>query len=145
MRMYDIIAKKRDGGELDDAEIKFFINGYVNGDIPDYQVSALLMAIYFNGMTEKETSSMTQYMAISGDTVDLTYFGGLSADKHSTGGVGDKTTLIVAPIAAACGCKVAKMSGKGLGFTGGTADKLEAIPNYKTNLSSANTLKRAAA
>lgn len=136
MRMYDIIAKKRDGGELDDAEIKFFINGYVNGDIPDYQVSALLMAIYFNGMTEKETSSMTQYMAISGDTVDLTYFGGLSADKHSTGGVGDKTTLIVAPIAAACGCKVAKMSGKGLGFTGGTADKLEAIPNYKTNLSS---------
>ncbi len=134
MRMYDIIAKKRDGKELDDNEIKFFINGYTDGTIPDFQVSALLMAIYFNGMTEKETASMTQYMAISGDTVDLTYFGTLSVDKHSTGGVGDKTTLIVAPIAAACGCKVAKMSGRGLGHTGGTADKLEAIPNYKTNL-----------
>lgn len=135
MRMYDIIAKKRDGKELVDNEIKFFINGYVAGDIPDYQVSALLMAIYFNGISEKETASMTQYMALSGDRVDLTYFGSLSADKHSTGGVGDKTTLIVAPIAAACGLKVAKMSGRGLGFTGGTADKLEAIPGYKTDLS----------
>ncbi len=134
MRMYDIIAKKRDGKELDDHEIKFFVNGYTDGSIPDYQVSALLMAIYFNSMTEKETVSLTQYMAISGDTVDLTYFGALSADKHSTGGVGDKTTLIVAPIAAACGCKVAKMSGRGLGFTGGTADKLEAIDGYKTDL-----------
>lgn len=134
MRMYDIIAKKRDGGELSDAEIRFFVNQYVADEIPDYQVSALLMAIYFKGMTEAETTSLTQHMAMSGDMVDLTYFGALSADKHSTGGVGDKTTLIVAPIAAACGCKVAKMSGRGLGFTGGTADKLEAIKGYKTNL-----------
>lgn len=134
MRMYDIIAKKRDGGELTDTEIRFFVNEYVADKIPDYQVSALLMAIYFKGMNEAETTSLTQYMAMSGDMVDLTYFGALSADKHSTGGVGDKTTLIVAPIAAACGCKVAKMSGRGLGFTGGTADKLEAIKGYKTNL-----------
>lgn len=135
MRMYDIIAKKRDGRELTDAEIRYFVNGYTCGEIPDYQASALLMAIYFNGMTENETASLTQYMAMSGDTVDLTYFGNLSVDKHSTGGVGDKTTLIVAPIVAACGCKVAKMSGRGLGFTGGTADKLESITGYKTNLS----------
>ncbi len=134
MRMYDIIAKKRDGKELDDNEIKFFVNGYTDGSIPDYQVSALLMAIYFVGLSEKETVSLTQYMALSGDQVDLNFFGNLSADKHSTGGVGDKTTLIVAPIAAACGCKVAKMSGRGLGFTGGTADKLEAIDGYKINL-----------
>lgn len=135
MRMYDIIAKKRDGGELSDAEIRFFVNGYTAGGIPEYQVSALLMAIYLRGMSENETTSLTQYMAMSGDMVDLSYFGGLSVDKHSTGGVGDKTTLIVAPIAAACGCKVAKMSGRGLGFTGGTADKLEAINGYKTDLS----------
>lgn len=136
MRMYDIIAKKRDGRELTNSEIKYFVNGYTHGEIPDYQMSALLMAIYFNGMTESETASLTQYMAMSGDTVDLTYFGDLSVDKHSTGGVGDKTTLIVAPIVAACGGKVAKMSGRGLGFTGGTADKLESITGYKTNLSS---------
>ena len=135
MRMYDIIAKKRDGGELSDAEIRFFVNGYTAGEIPEYQVSALLMAIYLRGMSENETTSLTQYMAMSGDMVDLSYFGSLSVDKHSTGGVGDKTTLIVAPIAAACGCKVAKMSGRGLGFTGGTADKLEAINGYKTDLS----------
>ena len=135
MRMYDIIAKKRDGKELTDAEIRFFVNGYTRDEIPDYQVSALLMAIYLGGMTECETTSLTQYMAMSGDMVDLTYFGELSADKHSTGGVGDKTTLIVAPIAAACGLKVAKMSGRGLGHTGGTADKLEAINGYNTNLS----------
>lgn len=135
MRMYDIIAKKRDGKELTDAEIRFFVNGYTADEIPDYQVSALLMAIYFNGMSQQETVSLTQYMAMSGDIVDLTYFGNLSTDKHSTGGVGDKTTLIVAPIAAACGCKVAKMSGRGLGHTGGTIDKLESINGYKTNLS----------
>ena len=135
MRMYDIIAKKRDGGELSDAEIRYFVNGYTSGDIPDYQASALLMAIYLRGMTESETTSLTQYMAMSGDLVDLTYFGALSADKHSTGGVGDKTTLIAAPIAAACGIKVAKMSGRGLGYTGGTADKLESIKGYKTNIS----------
>lgn len=136
MRMYDIIAKKRDGKGLDDAEIRFFVNGYTAGEIPDYQMSALLMAIYFNGMSEQETASLTQYMSMSGDILDLTYFGEASVDKHSTGGVGDKTTLIAAPIAAACGCKVAKMSGRGLGHTGGTADKLESIKGYKTDLSS---------
>ena len=136
MRMYDIIAKKRDGNGLDDAEIRFFVNGYTAGEIPDYQMSALLMAIYFNGMSEQETASLTQYMSMSGDILDLTYFGEASVDKHSTGGVGDKTTLIAAPIAAACGCKVAKMSGRGLGHTGGTADKLESIKGYKTDLSS---------
>ena len=136
MRMYDIIAKKRDGKGLDDAEIRFFVNGYTAGEIPDYQMSALLMAIYFNGMSEQETASLTQYMSMSGDMLDLTYFGEASVDKHSTGGVGDKTTLIAAPIAAACGCKVAKMSGRGLGHTGGTADKLESIKGYKTDLSS---------
>lgn len=135
MRMYDIIAKKRDGAELNDAEIRFIVNGYTADEIPDYQMSALLMAIYFNGMSEQETASLTQYMSMSGDIIDLTYFGDTSADKHSTGGVGDKTTLIVAPVAAACGCKVAKMSGRGLGYTGGTADKLESIKGYKTNLS----------
>ena len=136
MRMYDIIAKKRDGKGLDDAEIRFFVNGYTAGEIPDYQMSALLMAIYFNGMSEQETASLTQYMSMSGDILDLTYFGEASVDKHSTGGVGDKTTLIAAPIAASCGCKVAKMSGRGLGHTGGTADKLESIKGYKTDLSS---------
>lgn len=136
MRMYDIIAKKRDGKGLDDAEIRFFVNGYTAGEIPDYQMSALLMAIYFNGMSEQETASLTQYMSKSGDILDLTYFGEASVDKHSTGGVGDKTTLIAAPIAASCGCKVAKMSGRGLGHTGGTADKLESIKGYKTDLSS---------
>ena len=136
MNMYDIIAKKRDGKQLSDAEIRFFVNGYTSGEIPDYQMSALLMAIYFVGLTQQETVSLTQYMAMSGDLVDLTYFGDKSTDKHSTGGVGDKTTLIVAPIAAACGCKVAKMSGRGLGHTGGTADKLEAIKGYKTDLTS---------
>lgn len=136
MRMYDIIAKKRDGKGLDDAEIRFFVNGYTAGEIPDYQMSALLMAIYFNGMSEQETASLTQYMSMSGDILDLTYFGEASVDKHSTGGAGDKTTLIAAPIAASCGCKVAKMSGRGLGHTGGTADKLESIKGYKTDLSS---------
>ena len=135
MRMYDIIHKKRDGGELSKAEIEFFIKGYTAGDIPDYQASALMMAIYFNGMTHAETVTLTRQMAHSGDTVDLSCFGELSADKHSTGGVGDKTTLIVAPLAAALGCKVAKMSGRGLGHTGGTVDKLEAIPGYKTTMS----------
>ena len=104
MRMYDIIHKKRDGGELSKAEIEFFIKGYTAGDIPDYQASALMMAIYFNCMTHAETVTLTRQMAHSGDTVDLSCFGELSADKHSTGGVGDKTTLIVAPLAAALGC-----------------------------------------
>lgn len=135
MRMYDIIAKKRDGNELSEAEISYLIKGYVNGSIPDYQMAAFLMAVYFNGMTEHETHYMTNEVAHSGDMVDLSPIEGIKVDKHSTGGVGDKTTLIVAPIVAACGVKVAKMSGRGLGHTGGTVDKLESIPGYKTTLS----------
>ena len=134
MRMYDIIEKKRNGVELSDTEISEFIKGYTSGSIPDYQASALLMAIYFNGMTAHETSALTFSMAASGDSADLSELGNYTADKHSTGGVGDKTTLIVAPIAAALGLTVAKMSGRGLGHTGGTVDKLEAIPGYKTAL-----------
>lgn len=134
MRMYDIIEKKRNGGELSDSEISEFIKGYTNGSIPDYQASALLMAIYFKGMTAHETSALTLSMAASGDNADLSELGNYTADKHSTGGVGDKTTMIVAPIAAALGLTVAKMSGRGLGHTGGTVDKLEAIPGYKTAL-----------
>ncbi len=135
MRMYDIIKKKRDGGELSKAEIDFFIKGYVDGSIPDYQASALCMAIFYSGMTEEETAQLTLAMAHSGDTVDLSRFGKDTADKHSTGGVGDKTTLIVAPIAASLGCIMAKMSGRGLGHTGGTIDKLESIGGFNTALS----------
>lgn len=135
MRMYDIIENKRNGKELTQEEIEFFIKGYTNGSIPDYQASAFCMAVYFKGMTENETVVLTKAMANSGDTVDLSMFGTLSADKHSTGGVGDKTSLIVAPIVASLGGKVTKMSGRGLGHTGGTVDKLESIPGYKTTLS----------
>ena len=135
MRMYNIIEKKRNGGALTAAEIAWFVQNYTAGNLPDYQASALLMAIYFNGMTARETAELTQQMAQSGQQLDLSGFGTLTADKHSTGGVGDKTTLIVAPLAAAAGVKVAKLSGRGLGFTGGTVDKLEAIPGYRTNLS----------
>lgn len=135
MRMYDIIENKRNGKELTEDEIKFFIDGYTDGSIPDYQASAFCMAVYFKGMTEKETVILTEAMANSGDTVDLSMFGNLSADKHSTGGVGDKTSLIVAPIVASLGGKVTKMSGRGLGHTGGTVDKLESIPGYNTILS----------
>ncbi len=134
MRMYDIIEKKRDGGKLSDEEIDFFINGYVKGEIPDYQVSSLLMAIYFRGLDDEELTKLTLAMVNSGETVDLSGISGVKVDKHSSGGVGDKTTLIVAPIAASLGCKVAKMSGKGLGHTGGTADKLESIEGYKINI-----------
>ncbi len=135
MRMYDIIHKKRDGGELSREEIKAFIDGYVRGDIPDYQASALMMAIFFRSMTDAETAALTEAMAQSGDMVDLSCFGTLSVDKHSTGGVGDKTSLIVAPIVASLGGVVTKMSGRGLGHTGGTVDKLESIPGYRTTLS----------
>ena len=135
MRMLDIIEKKRDGKALSDEEIEFFIKGYTKGEIPDYQASALCMAIFFRGMTEKETVTLTMCMARSGDMLDLSRFGNLTADKHSTGGVGDKTTLIVAPIVACLGGIVTKMSGRGLGHTGGTVDKLEAIPGYRTALS----------
>ena len=118
MRMYDIIEKKRDGGKLSREEIDFWINGYVKGEIPDYQVSSLLMAIFFRGLDDRELTDLTISMANSGEMMDLSNIEGKKVDKHSTGGVGDKTTMIVAPIVAALGCKVAKMSGKGLGFTG---------------------------
>ncbi len=134
MRVYDLIQKKKNGEELTPAELDFLVQGYTNGTIPDYQMSAFAMAVYFQSMTPAETAALTDAMARSGDTVDLSCFGDLSVDKHSTGGVGDKTTLIVAPLAASLGCKVAKMSGRGLGHTGGTVDKLESIPGYKTTL-----------
>lgn len=135
MRMIDIIEHKKQGLELTKEEIEFFVSGFTSGKIPDYQASALAMAIYFNKMSDEETSVLTNAMAKSGDMLDLSLFGNLSVDKHSSGGVGDKTTLVVAPIAAALGCVVAKMSGRGLGFTGGTIDKLESIPNFNTQMS----------
>lgn len=134
MRMYDLIKKKRDGKSLTAQEIKWFIENYVNGTIPDYQVSALLMAIYFNGMDLEETTALTFAVRDSGDTLDFSDVNGIRVDKHSTGGVGDKTSLIVAPIVATLGVKVAKMSGRGLGHTGGTVDKLESIPGFNTGL-----------
>lgn len=136
MRMYDIIDKKRHYGELTYEELKFVVNGCVSGEIPDYQLSALLMAICFAGMSDDETANLTKLMAKSGDMLDLSAFGDASVDKHSTGGVGDKTTLIIAPIVASLGCKVAKLSGRGLGHTGGTLDKLESIKGYRTDLTS---------
>ena len=135
MRMYDIIHKKRMGEALSADEIEFFITGYTRGEIPDYQASALTMAVCCNGMNADETACLTRAMMYSGDTVDLSMFGEFSVDKHSTGGVGDKTSLIIAPTVAALGGKMAKMSGRGLGHTGGTIDKLESIPGFTVTLS----------
>ena len=135
MRMYDLITKKKRGEPLAASEIRAMVEGFTKGEIPDYQMAAMLMAICFRSMTEEEMRDLTLAMAASGDEVDLSAFGSSTVDKHSTGGVGDKTTLICAPIVAACGGRVAKMSGRGLGHTGGTVDKLEAIPGYETAIS----------
>jgi pyrimidine-nucleoside phosphorylase len=134
MRIYDIIEKKRDGFELSHEEISFFIRGFLNGEVHDYQAAALLMAIFIRKFNSRETSDLTEIMADSGDRIDLSDIPGIKVDKHSTGGVGDKTTLVIGPIVAACGVPVAKMSGRGLGHTGGTIDKLESIKGFRTSL-----------
>src|SRR5215831_16826100 len=137
MRTVDLIQRKRNGEELAPEEIEFLVNGYTNGDIPDYQMSSFLMAVYFSGMTDREVSRLTECMLHSGETVDLSRVPGVKVDKHSTGGVGDKTSFIVAPLAAAAGVVVPMMSGRALGHTGGTLDKLESIPGFRTDLTSA--------
>ena len=142
MRMVDLILKKRNKEELSKEEIDFIIQGYTKGEIPDYQVSALLMAIYFNGMTNEERLNLTVSMLKSGEEIDLSKINGVKCDKHSTGGVGDKTSLVVAPLAAACGVKMAKMSGRGLGHTGGTLDKMESIPGLTISISSEDFYKQ---
>lgn len=142
MQMTDIILKKRDGFELSKEEIEFFIKNYVNNIIPDYQASALAMAIYFRGMNKKEISFLTDSMLHSGEIIDLSSINGVKIDKHSTGGVGDKTSLVLGPLVASCGAKVAKMSGRGLGHTGGTLDKLESIKGVSVNVSKENFIKQ---
>jgi pyrimidine-nucleoside phosphorylase len=140
MRAVDVIIKKRDHQELSTEEIEFFVNGFTRGEIPDYQASAWAMAVLMNGMNERETTDLTMAMAHSGEMLDLSGVVPVAVDKHSTGGVGDKTTLVVEPTVAACGLAVGKMSGRGLGFSGGTLDKMESIPGYRTNLSRAEFL-----
>src|ERR1700734_256497 len=144
MRTVDLMHRKRDGEELAPEEIEFLIEGYTSGDIPDYQMSAFLMAVFFTGMSDREVSRLTECMLRSGDTVDLSSVPGVKVDKHSTGGVGDKTSFIVAPLAAAAGVVVPMMSGRALGHTGGTLDKLESIPGFRTNLTTAEFEKQLA-
>jgi len=144
MRAVEIIIKKRDGGELSQAEIEYFVEGYASGDIPDYQAAAWAMAVVLRGMTPRETTDLALAMARSGEILDLSSAVQIAVDKHSTGGVGDKTTLVVEPVVAACGLPVGKMSGRGLGFTGGTLDKLESIPGFRTDLSTAEFLAQLA-
>ena len=141
MNILEIIEKKRDKKELTDEEIKYFIKGYTDGEIADYQASALIMAIFINGMTDKELTTFTIEMANSGDILDLSKIGGIIVDKHSTGGVGDKVSIILLPLISSLGVKVAKMSGRGLGFTGGTVDKLESIPNFRTEITEEEFIK----
>jgi pyrimidine-nucleoside phosphorylase len=142
MRAVDIIIKKRDHGELTRQEIEYFIQGYTSGQIPDYQAAAFAMAVLLNDMTPRETTDLTLAMAASGETLDLSEVVPIAVDKHSTGGVGDKTTLVVEPIVAACGLPVGKMSGRGLGFSGGTLDKMESIPGYRTDLTTAEFMNQ---
>ncbi|MBQ7091550.1 MAG: hypothetical protein IJN83_02730, partial [Clostridia bacterium] len=142
MRMVDLIAKKRRGEAHTDAEIDFIISGYVDGGIPDYQMSAWMMAVCWQGMIESEVSRLTYAMMNSGDVVDLSGLSGVKVDKHSTGGVGDTTTLVIAPLVAACGGTVAKMSGRGLGHTGGTLDKLESIPGCSIDVSEEDFIRQ---
>ncbi len=141
MRMYDLIMKKRNGGALSESEISYMVKGFTDGEIPDYQMSAMMMAVYFKGMDENETLALTMEMAKSGDMLDLSGIGGIKVDKHSTGGVGDKTTLVLAPLVASLGVPVAKMSGRGLGHTGGTIDKLECFSGFSTGISTQQFIK----
>lgn len=142
MKAIDILIKKRDKQELSREEIEFFVQGFSDGEIPDYQVSAWAMAVLLNGMTDRETTDLTMSMVHSGKTLDLSKVVPIAVDKHSTGGVGDKTTLVVEPMVAACGLPVGKMSGRGLGFSGGTLDKMEAIPGFRTDLSEKEFLQQ---
>lgn len=142
MRIYDLIAKKRDGGTHTREELEAIINGFVSGEVADYQMAAWMMAVYLRGMTNEETAELTDVMAHSGVMVDLSPIPGIKVDKHSTGGVGDKTTLVIAPVVAACGVKIAKMSGRGLGHTGGTIDKMESVPGTRTSLTQEEFFKQ---